>query len=85
VSYILAKRHAATSGRSRRLRCDLVIHVGDDDIDEDTLVRARTGRLPGIRICHRHLSKAACFLKTPEEIDTFLRRLVELRPAQGGW
>jgi trehalose 6-phosphate phosphatase len=67
------------------LRCDLAIYVGDDDTDEDAFVRARAGRLLGIRIGHRHRSKAAYYLRTQGEIDTFLQRLVELRPAQGGW
>jgi hypothetical protein len=65
------------------LRCDLAIYVGDDDTGEDAFVRARAGRLLGIRTGQRRRSNGANYLQSQDEIDALLQRLVELRPARG--
>ena len=73
------KGHALERAR-RLLGCDLMLYVGDDDTDEDAFVRARAGRMMGIRVGQLRSSRATYHLKDQREIDVLLRRLISLRP-----
>lgn len=67
--------------RARRLlHCDLAIFVGDDDTDEDAFAASSTGSVLGVRIGSRRVSKAGYYLKDQLEMDTFLRKLISMRP-----
>lgn len=69
--------------RARRLlHCDLAMYVGDDDTDEDAFADSSTGTVIGVRIGSKRRSKALYHLKNQLEIDTFLRKLIRLRPLQ---
>jgi trehalose 6-phosphate phosphatase len=62
----------------RRLRCERVIFVGDDQTDEDVFSREWSGILLGVSIGRRK-SAAHYQLRGQLEIDRFLRLLAELR------
>lgn len=69
--------------RARRLlHCDLAIFVGDDETDEDAFGGSSTAAVLGVRIGSRRRSKARYYLKDQVEIDTFLSKLISLRPIQ---
>jgi trehalose 6-phosphate phosphatase len=66
--------------RARRLlACDCAIYVGDDETDEDAFEAASPQQLLSIRVGSMRRSAARYCLRTQSEVDSLLRRLVELR------
>ena len=63
----------------RRLGCDKVIYVGDDETDEDAFLLARGRRFLAVRVGANRSSLARFYLRNQREIDLFLRILVACR------
>jgi trehalose 6-phosphate phosphatase len=63
----------------RRLGCDKVIYVGDDETDEDAFVLSRDRRFLAVRVGANRSSLARFYLRNQREIDPFLRILVARR------
>lgn len=69
----------ALRAERKRVGCDCALYVGDDQNDEDAfgeekVVSVRVGRKPG--------SRAGYYLRSQEEIDDLLARLIEERKAE---
>jgi trehalose 6-phosphate phosphatase len=62
------------------LVCDTVVYVGDDDTDEDAFRAAHPDRLLAVRIGPKRGSRARHWLRSQDDMDEFLRKLLELRP-----
>ncbi len=60
-----------------RMQCEWVLYVGDDENDEDAF--ALRGNVLAVRIGRKLRSKAAYYLRTQEEIDELLKRLIAVR------
>lgn len=58
------------------------LYVGDDFTDEDVFKLDQPGRLLTIRIGNSRTSSAEYFLRTQQEIDTLLGKLVSLRESR---
>jgi trehalose 6-phosphate phosphatase len=69
----------ALERQRRRLRCDRVIYVGDDETDEDVFAGGRS-RILGIRVGFRSGSAAACYLRTQADVDRLLGALADASP-----
>jgi trehalose 6-phosphate phosphatase len=61
----------------KRLDCDLVLYVGDDDNDEDAFA-AGENVIP-VRVGKKRGSKALYYLRSQGEIDALLERLIALK------
>lgn len=70
------KGHAVDAER-RRLRCDWVLYVGDDDNDEPAF--ALTGNVVAVHVGRKLHTSAAYFLRNQREIDTLLATLTQLK------
>jgi trehalose 6-phosphate phosphatase len=80
----LIPRGAPHKGRAlelarEHLRCDVAMYVGDDETDEDVFALDDPGRLLTIRVGLDVTSRAAFFLKTQDDVDALLSRLLALR------
>lgn len=64
-----------------RLRCERAIYIGDDETDEDAFALREAERILTIRVGEKHDSAAEHWIHDQTAIDTLLRALVELRPA----
>lgn len=65
---------------ARRLfACDRAVYVGDDLTDEDAFASDSEDRLLGIRIERAQGSHARFHLTSQDDVDAFLRALLELR------
>jgi trehalose 6-phosphate phosphatase len=62
--------------------CDTAIYVGDDTTDEDVFSLDEPGQLLTIRVGQARESQAAYYLTRQREIDTLLRRLLQLRESK---
>jgi trehalose 6-phosphate phosphatase len=66
--------------RARRVfACDTAIYVGDDATDEDAFRSAEPEQLLSIRVGTAGPSAAQYCLRSQTEMDTLLRRLIQLR------
>ncbi|MBC8068749.1 MAG: trehalose-phosphatase [Deltaproteobacteria bacterium] len=65
-----------------RLGVGRAVFVGDDETDEDVFTRGRPDELLSIRVGMHRGSAARYYIRDQREIDTLLRRLLALRPAQ---
>jgi trehalose-6-phosphatase len=61
------------------LACDTAIYVGDDDTDEDVFSRDEPGRLLGVRVGATRHTDAPYALRSQDDVDQLLARLVQLR------
>ena len=61
----------------KRLRCEWVLYVGDDENDEDAF--AVPGNVVPVRIGRKQGSHARYYLRTQSEIDKLLEMMVMLR------
>jgi trehalose 6-phosphate phosphatase len=79
---------SALSRLSRRIGCDAVLYVGDDDTDEDVFKlngrdpSFRSRQLITIRVGSKRSSLARYYLRSQLEVDELLRTLVDLRTAR---
>jgi trehalose 6-phosphate phosphatase len=71
---------AALAAERRRLKCDWVLYLGDDENDEDAFALA--GDVISVRIGLSRRSHARYYLRTQKEIDELLRRLIVLRKVE---
>ena len=83
----LLPRHGPHKGAAlqRALRlfgCTTAIYVGDDATDEDAFGAVAADRILGIRIGSAQASQARYHLAAQDDIDTFLRTLLTLRPSR---
>lgn len=67
----------ALAAERERLGCDWALYVGDDDNDEDAF--AIGGNLVAVRIGRRRRTHARYYLRTQDEIDPLIERMVTLR------
>lgn len=67
----------------KRLGCNRVLYVGDDENDE--AVFALEGNVTAVRIGRKKRTHAAYFLRSQAEIDELLGWLARLRSAGGGF
>ncbi len=72
-----ADKGRAVESERRRLKCDWVLYVGDDDNDEPAF--ALPGNVVAVRVGRKQSSAAAYYLRTQREIDDLLSHLVQLR------
>ncbi len=70
----------ALAAERRRLKCDWVLYLGDDENDEDAFALA--GDVVPVRIGLSRQSHARYYLRTQKEIDELLGRLIDLREAE---
>jgi trehalose 6-phosphate phosphatase len=63
----------ALAAERKRLRCDWVLYVGDDDNDEDAF--ALNGNVVAVRIGKKRRSRARYYLRSQSEIDKLLELL----------
>jgi trehalose 6-phosphate phosphatase len=71
----------ALASERKRLGCDWVLFVGDDENDEDAF--SIGGNIIATRVGRKRDSQAEYYLKNQSEIDTLLERLVKLRAPAG--
>ena len=72
-----AHKGDALAAERRRLKCNWVLYVGDDENDEDAFALA--GNVVPVRIGRKQRSHARYYLRTQAEIDELLDLLVRLR------
>lgn len=65
----------------KQTHSDLALYVGDDVTDEDVFSMRQRKRVVGVRIGRSARSAAEYYVKTQDDIDALLRRLIELRGA----
>ncbi|MGH9592271.1 MAG: trehalose-phosphatase [Bryobacteraceae bacterium] len=70
----------ALAAERRRLKCDWVLYLGDDENDEDAF--ALEGEVVPVRIGPARQSHARYYLRTQGEVDRLLERLIDLREAE---
>lgn len=66
-----------------RAGCHTAIYLGDDQTDEDVFALEQPGRLLGIRVGNRVSSLASYFLPRQTDVDTLLKKLIEVRQTSG--
>lgn len=66
-----------------RLGCDTAFYIGDDETDEDVFALDRPGRLLTVRVGAQQVTQASYCLPRQPEIDSLLRRLIEIRRERG--
>lgn len=71
----------ALDAERKRLGCDWVLYVGDDENDEDAF--ALDGNLVPVRVGFNRLSNARFYLRTQAEVDKLLELLVRMRETSG--
>ncbi|HEX5008254.1 MAG TPA: trehalose-phosphatase [Hyphomonadaceae bacterium] len=69
----------ALAAERARLACDSVLFAGDDENDEEAF--AISGAVVGVRIGFKRTSGAGYYLRSQQEIDKLMTRLIELRSA----
>jgi trehalose 6-phosphate phosphatase len=70
----------ALAAERRRLECDWVLYLGDDENDEDAF--ALDGNVVPVRIGQARQSHARYYLRTQLEVDTLLEQLITLRESE---
>ncbi len=60
-------------------RADVALYVGDDVTDEDVFKLDQPGRVLGVRVGYSRSSSAAYYLRTQDEVDELLGRLIDMR------
>jgi trehalose 6-phosphate phosphatase len=63
----------------RQTHSKVALYVGDDVTDEDVFALKQPRRVLGVRIGRSAQSAAEYYVKTQDDIDALLRRLIELR------
>ena len=63
----------------RKLHCNAILYVGDDDNDEDAFALSERVPLLGIRVGRARKSQAQYFLPSQHAMDRLLALLVRLR------
>jgi trehalose 6-phosphate phosphatase len=64
---------------ARRLGCQAIIYIGDDDNDEDAFALIDEAHFLGIRVGRSGRSRAGYFVRSRAEVDALLGLLVRLR------
>jgi trehalose 6-phosphate phosphatase len=72
----------AVAAERRRLSCDWVLYVGDDENDEDAF--SLDGNVVPVRVGRKQQSHARYYLRTQAEIDRLIELLVTLRKQAEG-
>jgi trehalose 6-phosphate phosphatase len=72
-----ADKGAAVERLRKMLACKTVLYVGDDTTDEDAF--AIGGEVVGVRVGQSEASRAQYYLRSRDEVDELLERLLALR------
>jgi len=72
-----SNKGGALAAERKRLKCNWILFVGDDENDEDAF--ALDGNIVGVRVGRKQRSHARYYLRTQSEMDKLLEMLVELR------